>query len=78
MENKDFIKELKEIIQDNKEFKGANKSLYTFISSNYYNLSKEQLKELVLNLDYIIYNMLEEENYLELENKALEETIERI
>lgn len=74
----DFISELKHIKNDNKMNEGANTSLYDYIASNYYKLSKEELKELILNLDYAIYNRFGKNLYLSLENQALEDTIERL
>lgn len=73
----DFTKELRAIYNDNKMNNGANKTLYEFVASNYYKMDKEQLKELVLNLDYILYKYETERDYLRLENAAIQETIER-
>lgn len=76
MEN--LIKDLKHIRNDNKMNKGANTSLYDYVATNYYKMSKEELKELILNLDYAIYDNLNRKEYLNLENQAIEDTIERL
>lgn len=78
MENKDFLKELGKIKIDNLLNEGRNTSLYEFIANNYNNLTKEQLKELVLNLDYVLYFTFRGKAYLDLENKAISETMERL
>lgn len=73
-----FLKDLKHIRNDNKMNNGVNVSLYDYVASNYYKLSKEELKELILNLDYIMYDLLDKEKYLDLETRAIEETIDRL
>lgn len=78
MENKEFLKELGKIRIDNLLNGGENTSLYEFVANNYNNLTKEQLKELVLNLDYILYSTFRGQAYLDLENKAIMETKERL
>ena len=78
MEDKDFLKELGKIRIDNLLNEGANTSLYEFIANNYNNLTKEQLKELVLNLDYILYSTFSKKTYKDLESKAINETMERL
>lgn len=76
MEN--LTKELKHILNDNKLNEGTNTSLYDFIAQNYYNMSKEDLKELVLNLNYAMHHLLDKKEYLEITNYAIEETIDRL
>lgn len=78
MENKDFLRELEKIKIDNLLNEGANASLYEFVTNNYNDLSKEQLKELILNLDYVLYSTFRRKAYLDLENEAINETIERL
>lgn len=73
MENK-----LREIIIDNQLNDGANISLYDYISQNYSYITKEVLKELILNLDYALYSTLNREKCLEIETQALNDTLERI
>ena len=46
METMEFLKEIKKAV--------ANNEFYDWITTNYYKLDKEQLKEIILNLDYAI------------------------
>lgn len=78
MEDKDFSRELGKIRIDNLLNEGANTSLYEFVANNYNNLTKEQLKELILNLDYILYSTFSKKTYKDLESKAINETMERL
>lgn len=78
MSTEEFISNLKEIQTDNFYNNGENKTLYEFVAANYYKMDKEQLKELVLNLDYILWKYESERDYLRLENAAIQETIERM
>lgn len=78
MENKDFLRKLRKIKVDNLLNEGANTSLYEFVANNYTDLTKEQLKELLLNLDYILYSTFDKKTYKDLESKAINETMERL
>lgn len=68
MESKQLVNELMESIE--------NGGLYDYIANNYYKMSKEQLKEIILELDYAIYNRVS--NYQDFEKQAIEEMKERI
>lgn len=73
-----------ELIENLTEIKANNGnsgvSLYDFVASNYYNMTKEQLKELILNLDYILYDYFRanKQMFVKMENMAIEETINRL
>lgn len=70
--------DLFKIVADNKAHNGENTSLYDYIANNYYKMSKEELKELILNLDYAMCHNLGRNLYLDLETQALRDTLERI
>lgn len=56
----EITKELKNVVEKGKDLKGQETSFYDYISANYYKLSKEQLKEIIINMDYAIYCRNEE------------------
>lgn len=53
----------------------TNTSFYDFISRNYYHFSKDELKELLINLDYAIYSRCS--NYVDFEESAINDCLER-
>lgn len=65
-----MIKDLKDLLKEEKV------SLYDYVASNYYKLDKEELKELLLNMIYVLFSY---DNDLceSLEVEAIKETIER-
>lgn len=64
-----IIEELTKILE-------GKQTLYEFIANNYYKLTKEELKELVLNLDYALVNTGQIGE--KLEQEMIKETIERL
>ncbi|HZK32866.1 MAG TPA: hypothetical protein VFC60_00040 [Tissierellaceae bacterium] len=64
-------KELKELGSDN------DNSLYDYVASNYYKMTKEQLKEFFLNMNYATFEKTTKEQFEIIENKAINYFIER-
>ena len=61
-----------------KAVKSKKYSLYDYISNNYYNLTKEELKEIIKEIDYAIYKNYGEEITIKIENEALDEIAQNI
>ena len=78
MKNKDLINDLKFIEFNNKFNKGKNISLYDYITNNYFKMSKEQLKEIIINLVYNMSEQLSRDEYLKIESNFIDDLKERL
>lgn len=69
MEEKELLQEISEAVEYG--------DFYEWVANNYYKLDKEQLKEIILNLDYAIHTE-REEDLKRIENKMVDELRDRI
>lgn len=87
MENETLKRILTEIKEQNKvdyarKDTNAPRTLYDFVASEYWQMSKEDLKELFLNMNYAIYYYLKDysngtDKLADIENMMIDDFIER-
>lgn len=53
MDKKNLLEQLKEAV--------SNHNIYDFIANNYWQMSKEELKDIILELDFAIYSVVKNE-----------------
>ena len=67
MDKKNLLEQLKEAV--------SNHNIYDFIANNYWKMSKEELKDIILELDFTIYSVVKNET---LKNSIYEELDENL
>lgn len=68
--------EMKQLLNESMQ-KGGNgirRGFFSLVYENYHNLSKEELRDIIKELDYIICNKTSVERY----NKIIEETVNEL
>jgi hypothetical protein len=75
MDNQKLIEDLRKLSKGNA---CDSNSLYDYVANHYYEMTKEQLKELFINMNYSTYECMTSKDFSNIENRAITYTIQRM